>query len=122
MITLTLKDTQGQDTFNDFEPHNVDTIEDATDVVRLDNSIRTNFKNQPKRVWNFTWSYKSDADYQTITGYYYRQFTNRKYPTLSMAHYGHTDIPVRMKIGTRNIVDNCLHNKKLSIELRETTN
>ncbi len=101
-------------------PLQEDTIENAVDVQTLDYNIYTDFINQ-KRKWTHTWAYLSDSDYNLIKGFYDRQFTLFRYPTLTIGYYGVTDIPVRLNLNTKTIVNTCGMVNNVTLVMRETT-
>ena len=94
-------------------------IEGATDVVTLDNNVSTYFTAN-KRLWEHTWSFLSEAEFNVIKGFYDRQFTTFKYPLLTISAMGITNIPVRMTISPKRIIDNCGTVEDAKITLRES--
>ena len=101
-------------------PLQEDTIENAVDVQTLDYNIYTDFINQ-KRKWTHTWEFLSDTDYNSIKGFYDRQFTLFRYPTLTISYYGITSIPVRLNLNTKNIINTCGMVNSITLVMRETT-
>lgn len=100
-------------------PLGISTIEGATDVQTLDNNISTYFTDN-KRRWDHTWSYLSEEDFNKIKAFYDRQWTDYKYPLLTIDHYEVSDVPVRMYLEPRNVVDNCGNVENVTVSFRET--
>lgn len=98
-----------------------ETLENATDVITLDYNVYTDFINH-KRRWEHTWAYLSEDDYNKVRGFYDRQFTEYKYPLLSIDYYGINLVPVRMTIEPKNIINGCGMVQDVTISLRETGN
>lgn len=121
MISLVLTDDSGSLTLPILEvPLTEKILENSTDVQTLDFNIYTDFINQ-KREWVHTWDNLTETQYEALRGYYDRQFTTFKYPTLSIDYYSIVNIPVRMTINKKDIYNNCGSIQKVSITLRETS-
>lgn len=107
MIELTLSDATGSTTLQIPEiPLTEGTIEGATDVQTLDNNVST-YLSANKRIWSHKWAFMTPDDYDVVRGYYDRQWTNYKYPLFSIPHYGISNVPVRMTMDDKNIIDDC---------------
>lgn len=121
MIEIKLKDDVKEYTFSQLEvPLTEDTIENATDVQTLDYNIYTDFINQ-KRQWTHKWAYMSESEYNEIRGFYDRQFTEYKYPLMTVSYYGITDVPVRIKMDAKNTINNCGMIQDVVAVFRETS-
>ena len=121
MITITLTDnttTLNLPVLN--VPLEESIIENATDVVTLDNNVYTDFISQ-KREWSHTWAYLSKDEYEALRGFYDRQFTLFKYPLFTIDYYSITEVPVRMTINTKNTIDQCGTIKDVTVIFRETS-
>ena len=94
-------------------------IEGLTEVTTLDMNTYTDFFAQ-KRVWENTFSYMSEADYNQLKGFYDRQFTQFMYPTISISGLGVNNVPARMRLSARKIVDNCGTVDNVVVNFRET--
>lgn len=94
-------------------------IEGATDVTTLDMNIYTDFFVK-KRLWSHTWRYMSETDFNTLKGFYDRQFTLFQYPELTISELGVEDIVVRMTLSPQNIIDNCGTVENVQVTFRET--
>lgn len=101
-------------------PLTENTIENATDVQTLDGNVHTNFIGR-KRSWQHNWYQLSEADFNRLKGFYERQFTLFKYPRIYISYYTVNNIPVRMTLNPKTIIDNCGTVRNVTITLRETT-
>lgn len=120
MYELTITDDTGSLTLPMLEvPLNEKTIEGATDVQTLDLNVYTDFFAK-KRVWRHTWAYLSEDEFEDLKGYYDRQFTLFKYPTITITDLNVTDVVVRMSKLERDIIDNCGEVRAVDVEFRET--
>ena len=123
MIELSLTDNSTTLTMPLLSPPLSEAVlEGSTDVVTLDMNVSTYFTYN-KRMWSHTWSYLSEADYNIVKGFYDRQFTLYKYPLLTISGAGSanvTNVPVRMTIDPRNIIDNCGTVQNVSVTFRES--
>lgn len=117
---ITLTDSTGSDTLALLEvPLTTTPLEVATDVQVLSGNIYTDFIAQ-KRIWTHTWAYLTEDEYNTIKGYYDRQFTLFEYPELTIADEGVIGVTVRMSITPKNIIDNCGVVNDFTVSFRET--
>ena len=94
-------------------------IEGTTDVITLDMNLYTQFTAK-KRLWTHSWAYMSEADFNTLKGFYDRQFSLFKYPLLTISEQGVEDVVVRMTLSPRNIIDNCGTVEDVEVSFRET--
>ncbi len=62
----------------------------------------------------------SREEYKKLKGFYDRQFTEYKYPLLTIPHLSVERVPVLMNINSRDIVNNCGMVSGVEITLRET--
>lgn len=100
-------------------PLNESYIENATDVVTLDLNVYTDFINS-KRVWKLDWEFLDKATYDKIYAVYKSQFTQYKYPRLSIPFYNISNVPVRMTVNTKQVVNVVGDVQNVQITLRET--
>lgn len=123
MIELTLTDNSTTATVPILAPPlSQETIEGSTDVTTLDMNVSTYFTYNKDR-WVHTWDYLTEEEYNLVRGFYDRQFTEFAYPLLSITGGGSanvTDVPVRMTISPRNIIDNCGTVRDVEVTFRET--
>lgn len=117
---IELTDSFGSDTLTATEvPLTVTSIEGAVDVQTLSFNIYTDFIAQ-KRVWSHTWSYMTEAEFNTLKGYYDRQFTAFEYPLLTITDLNVEDVPVRMTLSPQNIIDDCGTVQGVTVGWRES--
>lgn len=117
---ITLTDSSGSLTLPPLEvPLTVTPIEGAVDVQTLSFNVYTDFVTQ-KRVWSHTWAYLSESEYQSIKNYYDRQFTQYEYPQITITDESISNVPVRMSITPKNIIDNCGVVNDFTVSFRET--
>ena len=94
-------------------------IEGATDVTTLDLNIYTDFFAK-KRSWQHTWAYLTEDEFNILKGFYDRQFTLWQYPEITISELGINNIPVRMTLSPRNIIDNCGTVQDVEVSFRES--
>ena len=97
-------------------------IENATDTQTLDGNVSTDFiyTAPNKRQWSHTWAYMSNEDYIELKAFYDRQFTLYKYPLFSCDFYSISQVPVRMSMTKKSIIDNCGTVQGVEVTFRET--
>lgn len=100
-------------------PLSQSNVEGAVDVQTLDNNVYTDFV-ALKRFWAHTWRYMKESDFNTLKGFYDRQFTLFAYPRLTITELGVVDVPVRMTLSPQNIIDNCGTVEDVEVTFRET--
>ena len=119
-MNLKLLDSSGLTEWTTLSPPlGESTIEGAVDIKTLDNNISTYFTSN-KRQWTHTWPYMSEDKYLELRGYYDRQFTEFKFPLLSLDFYSIDSVPVRMYMEQKDIIDGCGTVENVTITLRET--
>ena len=121
MIEIQLTNSQGTLTLPVLSPPlTTSPIEGAVDVTTLDNNVSTYFT-QNKRLWTQPWSYLSEDDFNAIKSFYDRQWIDFEYPLLTIAHFGISNVPVRMTLSPQNTIDNCGRVEGVEATFRETT-
>lgn len=95
-------------------------LENAADVVTLDNSMYTDFVDNTHGLWEFNYETLSQDEYDALRAAYDDQFTTNQYPLLSIPYYSVEDRPVRMYMNEKNIWNNCGSVQGLQIKFRET--
>src|SRR5690554_1340413 len=119
-VEITLTDSAGSDSLASLNvPFTETTLEGAVDVQTLDNNISTYFTNN-KRSWSHTWAYMSESEYNILKGYYDRQWSSYLYPLLTISELGINNVPVRMYLEPKNIIDNCLTVQNVTVTFRES--
>lgn len=96
-------------------------LENAVDVVTLDNSMYTDFVDNTHNQWSLQWAYLTEDQYNAIRADYDAQFTDYQYPTLSIPYYSVVDVPCRMYINEKNIWNYCGEIKGVEVIFRETS-
>lgn len=120
MIIIELTDSTGKLTLPPLAPPLKTTpIEGAKDVQTLDNNIST-YLTANKRQWGHIWPYMSEDDFNALKGYYDRQWTDYKYPLLTIGHYNIINVPVRMYLEAQNTIDYCGTVESVTVTFRET--
>lgn len=120
MITVTIEDSVGSLTLKQLGvPLVIETIEGATDVVTLDNNMRTDFTN-PKRQISIPYDSLTEEQFNDIKAFYDRQYTLFEYPLINISHYGITDMACRMYLSPRNVYNNCGSVENVTITFRES--
>lgn len=117
MIIALLNDLQLPPLEQDFVNTN---LENAVDVVTLDNTIYTDFVDNDFSQWSLEWDSMTQDEYDAIRAIYDSQFSDYTYPTLTIAYYGVEDVPVRMTINEKNIWKYCGDVKGVRLTFRET--
>lgn len=117
---IQLTDQTGTSTLTATEvPLSIAPVEIAADVQVLSGNVYTDFIAK-KRVWSHTWRYLTETEYNVIKGYYNRQFTLFEYPELTIVDEGVADVPVRMTMTPKNIIDNCGTVQDVTVTFRES--
>lgn len=100
-------------------PLTTTTLEGAVDVQTLSYDIYTDFITT-KRLWQHTWAYMTEDEYNDLQGYYLRQFTTYQYPQLSIADEGVSLVTVRMELAPKKVIDHCGTVQDVTVRFRET--
>lgn len=119
-MEIQLTDNSGTQTLPALEvPFTETPIESAVDVTTLDFNVYTDFTAR-KRQWSTQWAYLTTAQFELIMGFFNRQYTDFRYPTVTIAALGVENVPVRMTVNQRDIIDDCGTVAAFAISLRET--
>lgn len=122
-ITITITDAQDSQTFSLIEAPLVSApIIAETDVKTVDNNISTYYTGT-KRGFTVSFGYMSDSEYALLLGFRDRQYTNMKYPTITIS--GATNIPsmaitAKMTLNDQRIITNCGLVEGVSADFRES--
>lgn len=95
-------------------------IDQITDIVTLDNSMYSDFSGDRYNSWTFYYASLTEDEYNAIKTIYDDQFTLFQYPTLTIDYYSVSEIPVRMSINPKSIIDNCGTVQNVQLSFRET--
>lgn len=117
MITLSVNGVDYPPLELDFVNKN---LENATDIVTLDNSMYTDFVSNTFDQWKIQYDSLTEDEYDIIRSHYEAQFTDYQYPLLSIPYYGVSSVPVRMYINEKDIWNHCGSVKNVQIQFRET--
>lgn len=122
MIEMILTDDTGSVTLQfpekplSEEPNNNDV-----EVTTLNNDVSVYmYPNSDKNVVSHTWAFMEKSVFDTLKGFRDRQRTLYKFPLLTITERDITDMPVYMKLGARNTIDDCGNVQGVSIVLRES--
>lgn len=127
-ITLTIKDYDENNvvantkTYTEGEVSNPLTIKDVegkSQNTTLSGDVYVDFVYNKKNI-DFKLFNLSSTDYATIRGFYDRQFTNNRFPTITITELGITDMVVLMSIGEREINSQCITTDSITLNFRET--
>lgn len=94
-------------------------IESSTEVVTLDLNIYVDLF-ETKRVWTIRWGYMDAASYAILRGYYNRQFTNLRFPDVTIADLNVASVVVKASLNDQNISDESGLVENVELVLRET--
>jgi len=94
-------------------------IEASSEVMTLDLNIYVDLLNT-KRLWIIRWGYMSASDYQTLRGFYDRQFTLLKFPRVTITDMGITSVVVKATLSDKRITDESGLIENVELVLRET--
>lgn len=100
-------------------PLTVTPLEGAVDVTTLSYNVYTDFI-ALKRAWTHTWDFMTESDYNTLLGYYTRQFSSHSYPELTIDDESVNGVTVRMSMQPKNIIDGCGTVADVTVSFRET--
>lgn len=124
MITLTITDTQDSMTFNAFQlqsPVVADPAIIETDVQTLDGNISTYFT-AIKKQYEFKPVFMDADSYAQLKGFRDRQYTNYKYPVITITGDGlnASNITAKMTLSGQQTVDNCGFVDNITVSFRES--
>ena len=123
-ISLTITDLQDSATFNIFEaPLSLEPVVNMTDITTIDNNISTYVIGSPKKLYTFKLGYMDKETYAVLKGFYDRQFTNLKYPQITVdgsENLNITDMTGRMILNEQSVVDNCGNVQNVTVQFRES--
>ena len=122
-ITITISDTSDTQTFTLIVSPLVQTpILAETDVTTIDNNISTYYTGS-KRRFTVDFGYMNALDYALLKGFYDRQYTNLKYPTITISgadNISNTPLVAKMILNEQKIIDNCGNVENVSVVFRES--
>lgn len=123
MITLTITDAQDSATFGTFTvPVVSNPVIAETDVQTIDVNISTYYTGS-KRYYEFNLGFVSKDGYAILQGFRDRQYTNMKYPLITISgdeNINVTNMPAKMTLSSQNIIDNCGNVQDCVVTFRES--
>lgn len=94
-------------------------LENSRDVETLDGNVHSDFISL-ERQWSISYSRLTKEQYDQIRDIYESQFETGNYPTLTIDEYNVDEVPVRMRLNTKNIKNWGKFIDDVEITLRET--
>lgn len=94
-------------------------IEASSEVTTLDLNVYIDLLNT-KRSWTINWGYMSATDYETLRGFYNRQFTDLEFPDVTITDLGVSSVVVRATLSDKNVTDESGLVENVQLILRET--
>lgn len=122
MLSLTLTDLQDTVTYDLLQvPLTTSDVEGTTDVTTLDGNIYTDYL-YDKKTFSHKWAWMSLEDYNRLRAFYDRQFSDYKYPTMTLTEPDGTVITkvTKMDISAKKMINQCGVVEDVEIKLRET--
>lgn len=123
MITLTITDTQDSATFRVFAvPIVSDPVIAETDVMAIDANLST-YVTGAKRQYSFDLGYLDAEAYAVLLGFRQRQYTNHKYPQITVEgaeNINVTNMTGKMTLSEQRVIDNCGNVEDVTVTFRES--
>lgn len=121
--TLTITDLQDTASFTVFEvPVTSAPIIAQSDVVTIDNNLSTYFTGS-KKSYTFRFGYLDKDAYAILMGFRDRQYTNHKYPVITVTgnqNLNVSNMTAKMTLSDQNVIDNCGVVSDVSATFRES--
>lgn len=124
MISLTITDAQDSMTFNAYQiqtPLNLSPIIRETDVETLDGNIST-YYSTTKRQYEFQPVFMDADSYAQLKGFRDRQYTNKKYPQITIVGNGvaANNLTAKMTLNDQRVTDQCGTVENITVSFRES--
>lgn len=124
MITLTVQDAQDIISFDTIlsSPIILTPIINETDVETIDGNIST-YYGSTKRQYQFKIAWLDAATYAKLIGFRDRQYTNLKYPRISIAgatNINVSDMVAKITVSEQEVVDKCGTVENVVLTFRES--
>lgn len=100
-------------------PLTVETIEHSAEVTTLDLNVYVDMIST-KKVWTVQWGYMDPGTYQHLKGFYDRQFTSGRFPTITIEDLNVNGVVAKMTISNQNITDQSGLVENIEVTFRET--
>lgn len=126
-ITLTISDTTNSMTFDGgqagiLSPLVSNPIIRETDVETIDANIST-YYSATKRQYTIQLGEMGKDGYAELVAFRDRQYTNRKYPLITITgddNINVSSLPMKLTVNAQNVVDNCGTVENVTVTLRES--
>ncbi len=108
-IFFTISDASDSKTYGAMKivsPSSESQLEAATDVTTLDNNVSTYFSAK-KRQWVIDFVDLTTEEFAEIKNFYERQWTQFKYPMISISSLGIENVTARMSVNDTSVIDAC---------------
>lgn len=124
MITLTIQDAQDIISFDTIlsSPIILTPIINETDVETIDGNIST-YYGSTKRQYQFKIAWLDATTYAQIIGFRDRQYTNLKYPRISITgatNINVSDMVAKITVSEQEVVDKCGTVENVVLTFRES--
>lgn len=124
MITLTIIDTQDTMTFNAYQLQDsvvLSPIIRETDVETLDGNIST-YYSTTKRQYEFQPVFMDAEAYAQLKGFRDRQYTNKKYPQITVVGDGIavSNMTAKITLNDQKVVNQCGLVEGITVSFRES--
>lgn len=94
-------------------------IEASNEVTTLDMNVYIDVFNI-KKEWTINWGYMTAEDYNSLKGFYTRQFTAFEFPDVTIVDLGVSSVVARMTLSEQTITDGSGLVENVQVRLRET--
>ena len=122
-IQLTITDTQNTATFDVFQPPVISQpVIAENNIITIDNNVSTYFTGR-KKSYTFDMGYMDADTYAILKGFYDRQYTNLKYPQITITgadNINVANLTAKMSLNAQRIVNNCGLVENVTAEFRES--
>jgi|LSQX01.1.fsa_nt_gb hypothetical protein len=123
MIELKITDLQDTQTYKIITAPLVSSpIIAETDVTTIDNNISTYYTGT-KRQFTIDLGWMSKADYTALVAFRDRQYTDLKYPLITITgdeNINVTNLPAKMTLNAQNVADHCGTVTNIQVVFRES--
>lgn len=121
-LTFTISDGTATKTYAEakiLSPLKIKDITGKSQNTTLNGNVYIDYVYNKKQI-TLSLPVMSDSDYATIRGFYDRQFSNNRFPTISITELGISNMVVAMDISDRDIISQCLLTDEIQLTFRET--
>ncbi len=122
-IQLTITDQQDTAVFNVFEaPVVSQPVIAETNIITIDNNVSTYYTGS-KKSYTFNLGYMDADGYAVLKGFYDRQYSNLKYPVITITgadNLNVSNLTAKMTLNAQRVVNNCGLVEQVTVEFRES--